>query len=159
VISQRFSVSAADPCSPEVSGLIRALSDELSRRYGFADDGSGGFLPEDVSVPRSAFVIGSAEGRPVACGAIRPLEPDVAEIKRMFVLPEFRGRGYSKAVLVELERLASGMGYRAVRLETGDRQPEAIALYEGAGYSRIPNFGAYSQSGRSVCFEKRLADG
>lgn len=158
MIFGKISVSAADPRSPEAAGLIRALSDELSRRYGFADDGSGGFLPEDVSVPRSAFVIGSAEGRPVACGAIRPLESDVAEIKRMFVLLEFRGRGYSKAVLAELERLAGGMGYRAIRLETGDRQPEAIALYEGAGYGRIPNFGAYARSARSVCFEKRLAD-
>src|SRR6185503_16299650 len=96
-------------------------------------------------------------GNPVACGAFRPLEGNVAEIKRMFVVPDHRGRGYSKAILRELERLARENGYTTVRLETGDRQPEAIGLYQRSGYHRIPNFGIYVEDQRSVCFEKQLS--
>jgi GNAT superfamily N-acetyltransferase len=92
----------------------------------------------------------------VACGAFRPLEPHVAEIKRMFVVPDCRGNGYSKAMLRELERLARENGYSAVRLETGDRQPEAIRLYETTGYRRIGSFGSYEGSARSLYFEKQI---
>jgi putative acetyltransferase len=150
-------IAVADPRSPEAIGLIRALSEELARRYDYMDDGSGNFKPEDVLAPRSAFIIGFIDGRGVACGAFRPLEEDIAEIKRMFVLPDFRGRGYSRAILSELERLARQSGYNVARLETGDRQPEAIHLYERSGYHRIPNFGIYAGSQRSVCFEKRFS--
>jgi GNAT superfamily N-acetyltransferase len=150
-------ILAVDPRSQEAAGLIRALSDELARRYDFADDGSGNFKPEDALVARSAFVIARADGNAVACGAFRPLEGNVAEIKRMFVAPDCRGRGYSKAILKELERLARANGYTTVRLETGDRQPEAIRLYERSGYHQIPNFGVYVGSEMSVCFEKQLA--
>jgi putative acetyltransferase len=152
----RIKVTAVDPRSPEALELIRALSAELERRYDYADDGSGHFSPEDALTPRSVFLIGRVEGRAVACGAFRQLEGDIAEIKRMFVVPDCRGRGYSKAILTELERLARQDGYAAVRLETAERQPEAIHLYQRSGYQRIPNFGIYADSKRSVCFEKRL---
>lgn len=150
-------ILAVDPRSGEAARLIRALSDELARRYDFADDGSGNFKPEDALVAGSAFVIARADGTAVACGAFRPLEGNVAEIKRMFVAPDCRGRDYSKAILNELERLARENGYTAVRLETGDRQPEAIRLYERSGYRRIPNFGIYVENEMSVCFEKQLS--
>ena len=149
-------LAVVDPRLPEAAELIRVLSEELAQRYDYVDDGSGDFKPEDALVPRSAFVLGWVAGRAVACGAFRPLEGDVAEIKRMFVLPECRGLGYSKAVLTELERLALEQGYTTARLETGVRQPEAIGLYEWAGYTRIPNFGIYVDSEESVCFEKYL---
>jgi putative acetyltransferase len=151
-----FEVRPVDPRSPEALELIRELSEELARRYDFADDGSGDFRPEDVLAPRSGFLIGSIDGRAVACGAIRPMEDDVAEIKRMFVVPECRGRGYSRLILAELERLAIDHGYELIRLETGILQPEAIRLYEGAGYRRIPSYGIYVDNALSVCFEKRL---
>jgi GNAT superfamily N-acetyltransferase len=150
-------ILTVDPRTQEAAALIRALSDELARRYDFADDGSGNFKPEDSLVAGSAFVIARAAGNAVACGAFRPLEGHVAEIKRMFVVLEWRGRGYSKAILKELERLARENGYTTVRLETGDRQPEAIGLYERSGYHRIPNFGIYVGDERSVCFEKQLS--
>lgn len=151
-------VTSADPCSPEAIELVQALSQELARRYDFADDGSGNFKPEDALDPRSGFVLGRVNGRAVACGAFRLLEDDVCVIKRVFVAPSCRGRGYSKAILAELERLAAGLGYAVARLETANHQPEAIGLYERAGYRRIPNFGVYVGSERSVCFEKSLAN-
>ncbi len=70
----------------------------------------------------------------------------------MFVIPDCRGRGFSKLILAELEHRAARDGYRLLRLETGDRQPEAIKLYERCGYRRIANFGIYVDSARSVCF-------
>lgn len=154
-----FEITPEDVCSDAAVRLISELSGELARRYDHVDDGSGHFRPEDVGIPRSVFLIGRLAGEPVACGAVRPLEGDVAEVKRMYVVPAMRGRGFSKRLLVALEEAARNMGYVAIRLETGDRQPEAIRLYESAGYQRIEPFGIYVGSGRSVCFEKRLEFG
>ena len=151
-----FEVGAADPRGPEATELIKSLSAELARRYDYMEDGSGNFKPENALGPRGAFVIGRIGGQPVACGAIRPLGEDVAELKRLFVRVGFRGRGYSKAILRELEQEARARGYRTMRLETGFRQPEAISLYESFGYHRIPNYGEYRESEMSVCFEKSL---
>jgi len=149
-------IVAIDPRSAEALQLIRALSEELASRYDYSDDGSGNFQPKDALSERSAFLIARLGVRVVGCGALRPLTHDVAEIKRMFVVPECRGRGYAKLILRELERVARQAGFTMVRLETADRQPEAIRLYEHAGYHHIPNFGIYVSSKRSVCFEKEL---
>jgi GNAT superfamily N-acetyltransferase len=156
---EELELTEADPRSPEAAALIQALSRDLAKRYDFADDGAGHFQPEDVLVPGSAFIIGWLDGRAVACGAFRSLGEGVCEIKRMFVVKECRGCGYSGAVLARLELLASAAGYKVARLETANRQPEAIRLYERAGYRRIPNFGIYTDSPRSICFERRLAEG
>ncbi|HEV3027633.1 MAG TPA: GNAT family N-acetyltransferase [Planctomycetota bacterium] len=147
----------ADPRSEVATGLLRALSRELSQRYDRVDDGSGHFQPEDVLVAGGVFLIGTLQGRAVACGAFRPLEDGAAEVKRMYVQPDCRGRGHARGLLAELERRAAECGYQRIRLETGLRQPEAIALYERAGYRRIGNFGVYLGDPRSVCFEKSLA--
>jgi GNAT superfamily N-acetyltransferase len=152
-----FTVTPCDPRSPEAVELIAALSRELAERYDFSDDGDGHFTPEDVLVPRAGFVVGWLAGRAVACGAFRPLEGDICEIKRVFVVRDCRGRGFSKVLLAVLERLAVEAEYTAAWLETGDRQPEAIALYERSGYQRIPNFGIYVDMPGSVCFAKPLA--
>ncbi len=132
------------------------LSQELARQSDYEDDGSAHFKPEDALVPGAHSSSLVPKDVAVACGAFRPLERRVAEIKRMFVVPDCRGRGYSKGVLMELERLARKDGYTTVRLETANRQPEAIGLYERSGYQRIPNFGVYRNSTRSVCFEKQV---
>ncbi len=151
-----FAIAVEDVRSADAAALISRLSAELARRYDHANEGSGRFRPEDVGVPRSVFLVGRVDGRPVACGAVRPLEGDVGEVKRMYVEPEVRGRGYSRRMLAALEDAARGMGYAALRLETGDRQPEAIRLYESAGYRRIKAYEPYAGHRHSVCFEKRL---
>ncbi|MGO9109541.1 MAG: GNAT family N-acetyltransferase [Thermoguttaceae bacterium] len=154
--TDQFEIAPEDAASTDAAKLIAELSTELARRYDCVDDGSGHFRLEDLTVPRSVFLIGRLAGRPVACGAIRPLESDVGEVKRMFVEPGVRGRGFSKRLLAALENAARNMGYVTLRLETADRQPEAIGLYESAGYRRIDPFGIFVGSQRSVCFEKRL---
>lgn len=98
-------------------------------------------------------------GEPVGCGGVRPLRggpPGVAEIKRMYTAPSARRRGVSRAILARLEREAAALGYHRLQLETGVRQPEAIRLYESAGYDRVAGFGQYEGDELSVCFAKDL---
>ena len=94
---------------------------------------------------------------PVGCGALRPYADDIAEVKRMYTVPAWRGRGVAAAILAELERHARAFGYPTMRLETGDRQPGAIRLYERSGYRHIPPFGPYVAWADSVCFEKPMS--
>ncbi len=140
--------------------MIRLLSAELAVTYNFRDDGSGAFAPDDVRVPRAAFLVARLDGRPVGCGALRPLDlpgyEDAAEVKRMFVLEGLRGRQIGAAILARIEDLARGFGYRRAVLETGNLQHAAIRLYERAGYERIDCYGQYIGDPRSVCFGKLL---
>jgi len=101
-------------------------------------------------------VLARCASRPVGCGAFRPLDPGTVEIKRLFVVPESRGRGVARAILAALEAEARRRGYTRGVLETGVRQPEAIALYRACGYAEMEAFGPYVGSTQSVCFRKAL---
>ncbi|MDB5278511.1 MAG: family N-acetyltransferase [Ferruginibacter sp.] len=94
---------------------------------------------------------------PAGSGAIRELNPDTMEVKRMFVLPAYRGKGIASAMLQMLETWSVELGYKKCVLETGKNQPEAIALYKKSNYKIIPNYGQYQSMTNSVCFEKELA--
>lgn len=96
------------------------------------------------------------DGKIAGSGVIRPLDENVAEIKRLFVRPPFRKRGIARHLLADLEALATVLGYRTIRLETGNLQPEAIALYQSSGYRPIDAFGDYANDPLSLCFEKCL---
>ena len=102
-------------------------------------------------------VVAYEDGAAVGCGAIKEYEEDVAEIKRMFVRTERRGRGIGKIVLSELEMWASELNFSECILETGLKQPEAIALYQKSSYETISNYGQYSGVENSVCMKKSLA--
>lgn len=93
---------------------------------------------------------------PVGCGAIKEFASDSVEVKRMYVLPNRRGQGIASIILTALEQWAAELNYTKCVLETGKRQPEAIALYSKRGYIIIPNFGQYENVANSVCFEKLL---
>ncbi len=92
----------------------------------------------------------------VACGAIVPVDNSIIEVKRMYTLPDFRGKGIASKLLLELENWAGELSYNACVLETGKRMPDAIALYEKNGYKIIPNYGQYVGIDNSVCFKKDL---
>lgn len=92
----------------------------------------------------------------VGCGAIKHYADDTMEVKRMYVLPEKRGRGIAASILSELETWVKEVDYTRCVLETGLKQPEAIALYKKLGYQIIPNYGQYKGIANSVCFEKIL---
>ena len=95
---------------------------------------------EDLEPPTGAFVVGWEDGRPVAGGGVVRMGPGLAEIKRMYVVPAARRRGHARALLTALEDAARELGYERVRLDTGERQPHAQALYESAGFEPIPDY-------------------
>ena len=151
-------LASVDPRGDDAQRLLAELTAEIKTIYpDNGDDGTGGFLLSDVVGPRAVFVVAYAGGEPVGCGALRPFAADVAEVKRMYTVPAWRGRGVAAAILTALERHARTFGYPTVRLETGDRQPGAIRLYERSGYRHIPPFGPYVAWADSVCFEKPMS--
>ena len=101
-------------------------------------------------------VIAYKEDIPVGCGAIKRYEEKIAEIKRMFVKPEFRGLGIGYSILKELEQWSVELNHVECILETGKKQPEAIRLYQKAGYILIPNYGQYENVENSVCMKKSI---
>lgn len=101
-------------------------------------------------------VIAYEDDKPVGCGAIREHDTKTMEVKRMYTLEEYRGKGIATKILAELEKWAGELNYDKCILETGKRQPEAIALYRNRGYRLIPNYGKYLNMDNSVCFEKEL---
>ena len=141
------------PTDPEAIALATAMTDEGSRVY--ADRGlvRAQSLAELLR-PGGRVVVGRIDGRPVACGAVRALEPGVGEIKRMFVIEEHRGRGLGRQLLEALEGEAAAMGFSRLRLDTGERQTAAVALYRSAGYRPIA---AYNDTA-DLWFERDLAD-
>lgn len=94
----------------------------------------------------------------VACGAIKKMDADRVEVKRMFTKENQRGQGFASQVLNELEAWAKELGYKKAVLETGKRQVEAIPFYLKNGYQIIPNYGQYAGIEGSICFEKGLLD-
>jgi GNAT superfamily N-acetyltransferase len=96
------------------------------------------------------------EEKAVGCGAFKEYAGKTVEIKRMFVEPNFRGKGIAAQILAELEVWAAELHYNEAILETGIKQPEAIRLYQKMGYQRIPNYGQYEQVETSVCMQKSL---
>jgi putative acetyltransferase len=93
----------------------------------------------------------------VACGAIKQLNSDTMEVKRIYTLPESRGKGLASLVISELESWARELSFKICILETGKKQPEAIKLYKKNGYRLIPNYGQYTGVENSLCFEKDLS--
>ncbi|KQO46354.1 MULTISPECIES: GNAT family N-acetyltransferase [unclassified Frigoribacterium] len=144
---------------PDADLLRRAQRVELDARYG-SDDHEPGTPPSAADVP--VFLVARADdGRPIACGGLRPLAdtvvgPATVEVKRMYVSPDARGSGVAAAVLRALEDAARDLGTRRIVLETGILQPDAIRFYEREGYENIPLFGPYVGSAESVCFGQDL---
>lgn len=141
----------ADPAGAELRARQRA---ELDARYGSTDHEPGA-APSAADIDLFLVAHG-ADGRAVACGALRRLDAHSAEIKRMYVVPELRGSGVATAVLDGLETAARDRGWTTLRLETGTLQPDAQRFYRRAGYHEIPLFGDYVGSTLSLCFERSL---
>lgn len=96
-------------------------------------------------------------GKPVACGSFKEYNRGVAEIKRIWVSPDYRGRHISKEIMARLEGKARELGYRRLILQTREACMEAVALYEAAGYERIPNYPPYNEMQLAVCYAKEIA--
>lgn len=139
---------------PDSVALRAAQRVDLDARYGGPESEPGPHpTASDITV---FFVVYTDNGEPIGCGALRQLDDEHGEIKRMFVEPAHRGSGAARAVLARLEEFAREAHWRRLVLETGVLQPEAIRFYEREGYHRIPAFGYYIDSPISLCFEKEL---
>jgi GNAT superfamily N-acetyltransferase len=140
---------------PVVQDLATAQQEEMRARYD--GDIEPGVKPSaaDIAV---VLVARDDDGTPLGCGALRPLEPGAAELKRMYVVPAARGRGVSRLLLSGLEAEAAARGWTTLRLETGTRQPEAVGLYSSAGYRPVPAFGHYvgDDTGDSLYFAREI---
>ena len=139
---------------PVATALIDAVQQVYVARYGGPDVSP--VEPAEFAPPRGLFLVGRLAGEPIACGGWRIVAPGLAELKRMYVASGFRGRGLSRVLLAALEDSARRAGVTRLRLETGQRQPEAIQLYETSGYSRIDKYGVYRHDPCSTCFGKSL---
>jgi GNAT superfamily N-acetyltransferase len=151
----RFEPVPAD--TPPARELIAAMVAEMAVLYGPIDGPHmPSATPADFAAPHGTFLVGfDDDGAPVCAGGVKRLDGDAAEIKRMYVVPAARGRGLARVLLGALEDAARELGYAVVRLDTGEHQPHAQALYESAGYRSVGNFNANPVA--SFWGEKRLA--
>ncbi len=139
--------------SSDFRSLVVSLDADLQARYGEQQS----FFSQFNKLDHIHHVIVAYENnQPVGCGAFKEYELGVAEIKRMFVLQQHRGKGIAGQILAALEQWAKEEGFKACILETAIKQPEAIRVYEREGYKRIPNYGQYIGVEISLCMQKDI---
>ena len=146
-------LTRTDSKNTDFIALVMRLDAELAER----DGSEHAFYAQYNHIEGiNQVVVAYEEDRPVGCGAIKPYTSGIMEVKRMFTLPTQRGKGIAARILGELEAWAKELGCGRCILETGKRQPEAIALYTRCGYRIVENYGQYQGVENSVCFEKDL---
>jgi putative acetyltransferase len=148
-------IALEDPAQPEVIQLLR--DGEAHSAVLYPADSNHHLPLEALRLPEVRFLVAREAGRALGTGAL-VLKDDRAEIKRMWVAAETRGRGISKALLAALEAIARETGIRTLRLETGIANHEALGLYERAGFVRIPPFADYRPDPLSVFMAKAVSD-
>ena len=142
------------PDSDDARALILELEGHLAQHY--AAESRHGYSVDKLIVEGVAFFVLRQSVTPAGCGGIQLFGTEYGELKRMYVRPAFRGRGYGRLMLDHLANFARSRGVGLLRLETGIHQAAAIALYERAGFRRIPPFGPYTDDPVSRCYEMRI---
>lgn len=142
-----------DAKHPDFISLVNALDADLAIRDG--DDHAFYHQFNKIEAIKYALVVYD-DGQAIACGAIKEFKPRLAEVKRMYTLPAARNKGVATKILVQLEKWAAHLKFKKLILETGKKQPEAIALYKKYGFKLIANYGQYKNIENSLCFEKNL---
>ncbi|WP_423129582.1 GNAT family N-acetyltransferase [Gaoshiqia sp. Z1-71] len=146
-------VQRTDSVNSDFIKLVQSLDEELAK----IDGSDHSFYAQFNKIERLRYVVVAYEnGIPLGCGAIKEFDHQTMEVKRMFTDPKGRRKGIAVHVLTELEDWANELSFSRCVLETGKKQPEAIALYKKSGYQVIPNYGQYAGVENSVCFEKLI---
>ena len=139
------------------AGLLGAFAAEIASLYpGWHPAAGPSATPDEFAPPRGRFVVAYVDGRPVGCGGVKRMDDGAAEVKRLFVAPDARKGGVARLILERLEQLAGESGHDVVRLDTGDRQPGALALFRSVGYRHIDDYNGNPFA--SHWLEKRLPD-
>ena len=133
--------------------LCFQLDNDLNERYGKAQSK---YDKHNTIENNQTVIVGYFEEIPVASGCFKAIDENSIEIKRMYVKPAHRRKGFATKILSGLESWAKELGYSFVRLETGKGQPEAIDLYKKAGYEVTENYGPYIGIENSVCMKKKI---
>ncbi len=138
--------------------IAKQLIDELDAGFLelYPPEHMFGLHPNEERDPALHFFVIERSDSVLGCGALRVLDDSYAELKRMYVRPEYRGQGVARKLITRLEHTARALGITCVRLETGPEQIEALGLYRSEGYTDIPPYGEYIGSPVSVCMEKKL---
>jgi putative acetyltransferase len=152
--SRQIIICAEDPGSAQVLSLIEQLDALQCALY--PPESLHLASVDELRQPEATFLVAARDGEVVGCGAIMN-RGEYAELKRMFVLPACRGLGIGRRILAALEAKAMHLGLRWAMLETGVAQPEAIRLYERAGFRRRGPYGGYTEDALTVYMEKELA--
>jgi GNAT superfamily N-acetyltransferase len=152
-IALRLRIESAT--SPTATTLFAGLNAEIAQRY--PGGPASGMDATAFAAGGGVLAIGTVGNAPACCGGFRPLDGETVEIKRMYTAPMWRRRGLSRRLLAFIEAEAALRGFARAVLETGTRQPEAIALYASCGWQQIAPYGHYADDPLSVCFAKRLS--
>ena len=147
-------IVAERPDTADALTLVAELESHLEPLY--PRESRHGYSVEKLLRESVAFFVTRQDGVPAGCGGVQLFGTEFGELKRMYVRPEFRGLGLGKLMLNHLTEYARRQGVAMLRLETGIYQTEAIALYEGSGFQRVPPFGPYIEDPLSVFLEKRI---
>lgn len=148
-----INILRTDSSNSDFQNLVQQLDADLAIR----DGDEHAFYDQFNKIDRLKHVVVLYDTKKtVACGAFKEYAPGVVEVKRMFVEPSERNKGYASKVLKELELWASELAYEKCILETGVKQHEAIGLYHRNNYCRIPNYPPYEKMKNSLCFQKLL---
>ncbi|TYP85998.1 GNAT family N-acetyltransferase [Blastococcus xanthinilyticus] len=139
---------------PVAQAMVEAVQQEYVTRYGGRD--AAVVDPAEFRPPAGLFLVAEVDGVPAGCGAWRVYPPGGVEIKRVYVAPGFRRRGLAQVLMAELESSAARAGHGSVVLNTGQKQPEAVALYRELGYLPVAGYGVYACSPDAVFLGKDL---
>jgi putative acetyltransferase len=148
-------ITAERPDTEDAVKLLQELDDDLNS-VSYPAESRHAFTVERLLRDNVAFFVSRTNSEPIACGGIKLFGREYGEIKRMYVRPLFRGRGFGKSMLKHLEEHARQNGVDLLRLETGIHQTDAIRLYERFGFQRRGPFGEYNEDPMSVYFEKQV---
>jgi putative acetyltransferase len=149
-----LSITRERPDTVDAASLIAELEALLEPLY--PAQSRHGLSVEKLLAQDVAFFVLRTDDKPACCGGIKLVGTEYSEIKRMYIRPQFRGRGFGKLMLEHLADYARTHHITLLRLETGIHQREAIGLYETQGFYRIPPFGPYTDDPVSLCYEKQL---
>jgi GNAT superfamily N-acetyltransferase len=149
-----ITITAERPDTSDATALVEELDELLIPMYPL--ESHHGLSVASLIAEAVAFFVLRVDGAPAGCGGVKVYAEGYGEVKRMFVRPQFRGRGLSKLMLSHLEAYTREQGLSILRLETGVLQHEAISLYKRMGFTEIAPFGPYRPDIHSLCFEKRF---
>jgi len=157
-LSSSLAFERTHPGDPEIGILYDAFIREADGPLGIDLEAEIAAGPSaELNPPGGVLLLARVDGRAAGLGGVRHLDTEVAEVKSMYLAPEFRGRGLAAALLAELEEIARRHGCRAVRLDTSDYLTAAVGLYRAAGYREVPDYNGNPKA--NLWFERELESG